>query len=506
MRRARRRSTFAIVVAAGVTLAAACTQGGGDGNSSPGSGSASAAGAAGSSAAASSTGTPSPEQPDPNAKGIDKLNHLIFIVQENRSFDHYFGTFPGADGIPAKNGKFTVCVPDAVLGHCDKPWHDPYFRGDGGPHAQPDAIADINGGKMDGFVQSVIDSPNICANDRNSPQCPATHVGPQGQPGVMGYHDAREIPNYWTYANDFVLQDHMYASADSWTLPSHLYLVSGWAATCPDVNDPMSCYSDVALGDTLKVQRGGPQKAIYAWTDITYLLNKEDVSWAYYVGEGTCIDACKNYTKAPHGTVPAQNPLPGFVDVHEDHQVDNVQEHTALFSALQNGTLPSVTWVIPGRGYSEHPGQGDSLAPGQAWVTRVVNAVMQSPEWNTSAIFLTWDEWGGFYDHVKPPSVNTDGYGLRVPGIVISPYAKKGHIDHQTLSHDAYLKLIEDRFLNGQRLDPKTDGRPDSRPSVREDLPILGDLANDFDFHQEPRPPEILDEHPAPGPPSKPGG
>jgi phospholipase C len=486
----------------GLALAAACTSGGGGSSSSP---SASASGGGSTSPSASNPST-SVSPANPNAKGIDKLDHLIFIVQENRSFDSYFGTFPGADGIPAKNGKFTVCVPDPVLGHCDTPWHNSAFKGDGGPHAQPDAIQDINGGKMDGFVQSVIDSPNVCANNRFGAGCPASYVGPQGQVGAMGYHDAREIPNYWTYAHDFVLQDHMFASADSWTLPAHLYLVSAWAATCPNVNDPMSCYSDVTLGDTLKVQRGGPQKLIYAWTDITYLLNKEDVSWGYYVGEGTCIDACKNYTKAPHGTVPAQNPLPGFVDVHEDDQVNNVQEHTALFAAIKNGTLPSVVWVIPGRGYSEHPGQGDSLAPGQTWVTSVVNAVMQSPEWNTSAIFLTWDDWGGFYDHVEPPTVNTDGYGIRVPGLLISPYAKQGYIDHQVLSHDAYLKLIEDRFLNGQRLDPKTDGRPDSRPSVREDLPILGNLRTEFDFHQPPRPPMILDEHPAPGPASKPGG
>jgi phospholipase C len=498
---ARRRSAVAaIVVVAGITLAAACTQNSGSGGSSP-SGSAPSA-----PASSSPVSSVTPEQPDPNAQGIDKLNHLIFIVQENRSFDSYFGTYPGADGIPAKNGKFTVCLPDPVLGRCDRPWHNPAFRGDGGPHAQPDAIQDIDGGKMEGLVESVIDSPNICANDRNSPQCPPSHIGPQGQPGAIGYHDAREIPNYWTYAHDFVLQDHMFASSDSWTLPAHLYLVSAWAATCPDVHDPMSCYSDVTLGDTLKVQRGGPQKPIYAWTDITYLLNKENVSWGYYVGEGTCIDACKNYTKAPGGTVPAQNPLPGFVDVHEDDEVGNVQEHTALFDALQTGNLPSVTWVIPGRGYSEHPGQGDSLAPGQTWVTRVVNAVMQSPEWNTSAIFLTWDDWGGFYDHVKPPTANTDGYGIRVPGLVISPYAKQGYVDHQVLSHDAYLKLIEDRFLNGQRLDPKTDGRPDARPSVREDLKILGDLRKDFDFHQTPRPPKILDEHPSPGPASTPGG
>jgi phospholipase C len=122
---------------------------------------------------------------------------------------------------------------------------------------------------------------------------------------------------------------------------------------------------------------------------------------------------------------------------------------------------------------------------------------MRSPAWASSAIFLTWDDWGGFYDHVVPPRVDEHGYGLRVPGLVISPYAKKGYVDHQVLSFDAYLKFIEDDFLGGQRLDPRTDGRPDPRPDVREDQKSLGDLVDDFDFRQAPRPPLVLPTHPA---------
>jgi phospholipase C len=131
-----------------------------------------------------------------------------------------------------------------------------------------------------------------------------------------------------------------------------------------------------------------------------------------------------------------------------------------------------------------------------AYVTSLVNAVMRGPDWHSTAIFLAWDDWGGFYDHVVPPVVDQNGYGLRVPAIVISPYAKHGYIDHQTLSFDAYVKFIEDDFLNGQRLDPKTDGRPDPRPTVRENVKILGDLASDFDFTQAPRPPAVLPVHP----------
>jgi phospholipase C len=153
-----------------------------------------------------------------------------------------------------------------------------------------------------------------------------------------------------------------------------------------------------------------------------------------------------------------------------------------------------VSWVVPDEVHSEHPPA--NIAVGEAWVTSLVNAVMRSRDWSSTAIFLAWDDWGGFYDSVAPPRVGGAGYGLRVPGLVISPYARRGYVDHQTVSFDAYLKFIEDDFLNGQRLDPRTDGRPDSRRIVREDVPILGNLIHDFNFHQPPRPPLLLPLHP----------
>jgi phospholipase C len=121
---------------------------------------------------------------------------------------------------------------------------------------------------------------------------------------------------------------------------------------------------------------------------------------------------------------------------------------------------------------------------------------MSGPNWKDCTIFLAWDDWGGFYDHVVPPQVDRNGYRLRVPGLVISPCARAGCIDHQTLSFDAYLKFIENVFLAGQRLDPKTDSRPDPRPTVREDVAVLGDIRADFDFSQSPRPALLLNEKP----------
>jgi hypothetical protein len=159
---------------------------------------------------------------------------------------------------------------------------------------------------------------------------------------------------------------------------------------------------------------------------------------------------------------------------------------------------------VPNGTISEHPPA--LISKGQAYVTTVINAIMRSPCWDSSAIFLSWDDWGGFYDHVVPPVIDAQGYGFRVPGLVISPYAKPGYIDHRQLSQDAYLKFIEDDFLEGERLNPKTDGRPDSRPGVREEAPGLGNLIEDFDFNQAPRPPLSLPTEPAPGPASNPPG
>jgi phospholipase C len=188
------------------------------------------------------------------------------------------------------------------------------------------------------------------------------------------------------------------------------------------------------------------------------------------------------------------NPLPRFDDVQADHQLRNVRPLHAFVVAARHGTLPAVSWIAPSQAVSDHPPALVSSA--QTYVTGLINAVMRSPDWSSTAIFLAWDDWGGFYDHVKPPAVDELGYGLRVPALVISPYAKNGYVDHQVLSFDAYLKFIEDDFLHGARLDPRTDGRPDSRPGVRENARILGNLARDFNFKQKPRPRLVLPLHP----------
>jgi phospholipase C len=210
------------------------------------------------------------------------------------------------------------------------------------------------------------------------------------------------------------------------------------------------------------------------------------VSWSYYLDHGAVTVDLRNRS----GVSVHWNPLPGFTTVHQDKQLGSMRPLSVFYQQAKDGTLPKVSWVAPDFRDSEH---GPALvSTGQRFVTKVINAVMRSPDWQSSAIFLTWDDWGGFYDHVAPPAVDGQGYGIREPALVISPYAKKGFIDHQVLTTDAYLKFIEDDFLGGARLNPATDGRRDPRPTVRENASILGNLINDFDFTQTPRPPMTL--------------
>jgi phospholipase C len=435
--------------------------------------------------------------------GIHKIRHVIIVMQENRSFDSYFGTFPGADGIPMTNGVPSVCVPDPVTKTCDKPFHDVQDVNGGGPHGHDNALADIHSGKMNGFITEQEGAIKSCTE----PDDPACSISRTREPDVMGYHTPAEIPNYWSYARDFVLDDHMFEPVSSWSLPDHLFLVSGWSARCANAA-PMSCVNDImgpygvgrfdhAVDEELTT---GITSIDLAWTDITWLFYRDHVSWRYYVQTGvqpdcqvdsaeTCAPVRQSYL-----TPGIWNPLPLFEDVRKDHQVRNIQPLSAYFRSAREGTLPKVSWITPSQADSEHPPA--SVHQGQAYVTAIVNAAMKSPEWDSTAIFLSWDDWGGFYDGVSPPKVDENGYGLRVPSIVISPYARRGYVDHQVLSSDAYLKFIEDDFLNGARLDPSTDRRPDRRPDVREDVPQLGNLVNDFDFSEAPRPPVLLETNP----------
>ncbi len=425
-------------------------------------------------------------------RGIHKIRHVVIIMQENRSFDSYFGTYPGADGIPMKDGVPTVCSPDPATHVCVKPYHDTADRNAGGPHDTSDAVRDIAGGKMNGFERQARLGRFLACHSTDNPGCSLTPA----KPDVMGYHDWHEIPNYWNYARHFVLQDHMFESVNAWSLPAHLSLVSAWSARCSKHGDPLSCKPALTAPYGAK---GGGKPVDFPWTDLTYLLHRYHVSWRYYVANGSQPDCPHNEMFCPHVHQGAQtpgiwNPLPRFDTVRQDHQLHDIAPLGSFFHAAHKGTLAAVTWLTPSQAVSEHP--PGLVSEGQTFVTHLIDAIMRGPDWRSTAIFLAWDDWGGFYDHVRPPRVDGEGYGLRVPGLVISPYARTGYVDHQVLSFDAYLKFIEDDFLHGQRIDPNTDGRPDSRRVVRENAKILGNLVRDFNFGQKPRAPLVLPLHP----------
>jgi phospholipase C len=413
-----------------------------------------------------------------------KIEHIVMIVQENRSFDHYFGMFPGAEGFTLDSeGRPTNSNPDPKLdGGAVTVFHEPRDRNSGGPHTATAFATCYDDGKMDGFVRSVEGAKSCIIPDE--PDCTAGKVI-----DVMGYKTGADIPNYWAYARTFTLLDHLFESVASWSWPMHEYMVSGWAALCTSAS-PMSCESNIGT-DT-------PDPAsFYSWTPLTYLLDASKVTWKYYLSQGTAPDCESDEEDCPPVTqlaaVPSiWNPLPLFEVVKSaNEQNTNVVVIDEFYKDVRAGTLPKISWIAPSDQVSEHP--PNPVTEGQAYTTALINAIMQDEVlWSTTVIFLYWDDWGGFYDHVPPVMVDGSGYGFRTPGMIISPWVRPGNIDHQQLSFDAFTKFIEDVFLAGQRLDPKTDGRPDSRPDVRDGLPQAGDLRTDFDFTQKPNAPLVL--------------
>ncbi len=389
--------------------------------------------------------------------GLDKIKHFVFIMQENRSFDSYFGTYPGADGIPAG-----VCVTDPH-GGCVKPYHDTNNVNRGGPHNWNNAQADINGGKMDGFVAQSY-SGKVAKNG----QVPCAPPAPECTPGknpldVMGWHDYHEIPNYWNYANQYVLQDKMFESIASYSLPAHLYMLAAQSG----------CY----------IGSGQTKPTSYDFPEITELLTSGKIDWKYYVTSGTIPDTQDGEVV---GSLPQQqqnpdkytlwNPLPAFPQVQNDPaQRSRLVDTSQFYTDAKNGTLPQISWVIPSGKVSEHPPAG--VQEGMAYVTGLVNAAMQGPDWSSTAIFISWDDWGGFYDHVVPPMVDQYGYGIRVPGLVISPYAKENVVDHQTYSFESWLRLVEERY--------------GVTPMTARDT-NANDMIADFDFTEQPRPTFVL--------------
>jgi phospholipase C len=377
------------------------------------------------------------EIPRPPSQGMQRIQHIIWIMQENRTFDNYFGTFPGADGIPPG-----ICLPVRRGSKtCIKPFHMPNLRPTCDlPHEWENSTAAADFGRMDGFVYAA-----------------GTHY-------TMGHYDGRDIPNYWDYAKHFTLCDEFFSSQFAESLANHLYAV---AAQSGGVIHSLG--SVTRIDEVLGVTDG------FNFAAIVNLLNHAGISWKYYVET--------NPNKAPPhaGLLWYPNPkkfslwnvLPGFKSVREKPK--NMARLVALkeyFDDLKNGTLPQVSYIVPDFADSEHPPALPKY--GMWYVTKLVNAVMQSQYWQSTAIFLTWDDYGGFYDHVPPPEVDAFGYGPRVPGIVISPYAKPGYISHDIYDFTSVLKFIEVRY---------------ALPHLTSRDYQANDMHDCFDFDQKPLPP-----------------
>jgi len=281
---------------------------------------------------------------------------------------------------------------------------------------------------------------------------------------VMGYHDFNEIPNYWNYAREYVLQDAMFESVASYSLPAHLYMLAAQSGGYTGYNQT--------------------QPTTYNFPEITELLTSGKIDWKYYVTSGTLPDTENDQVVGSQSQEVQDpdkytlwNPLPAFPMVQNDPaQRSRLQGTSQFYLDAADGNLPQVSWVIPSSPVSEHPPAG--VKEGMAYVTGLVNAIMQGPHWDTTAIFISWDDWGGFYDHVSPPQVDQYGYGIRVPGLIISPYARENYIDHNTYSFESWLKIVEERF--------------GVEPMTARDM-NASDMLGAFDFTQKPRAPIIIE-------------
>ncbi len=356
------------------------------------------------------TGSQSEQEQVP---GIDKIKHIVWIIQENHSFDNYFGTFPGANGIPPgtalpkrPGGKQTV-----------KPFHMPA----GEPlvdleHSWESAHACYDNGRMDGFVWA------------------------EGTPYTMGYYDSTDIPNYWEYAHAYTLCDRYFSSEMSGSSPNHVYTV---AAQSKELNN---------IGSLKYLEKVMDDDDGFNFASIVNRFTGKGITWKYYVEtrplppDAAIINAHLSDLAYPNPkNFTLWNPMPGFKYIRDNPKLmDHLVAETQFYNDLKDGKLPQVSWLIPDFQDSEHP--PEPIQQGMWYVTRLINAVMQSPYWKNTAIFLCWDDYGGFYDHVVPPEVDAYGYGPRVPMIVISPYAKQHYISHYTYDLTSVLKFIEDRW------------------------------------------------------------
>ncbi|MBZ5704964.1 MAG: FG-GAP-like repeat-containing protein [Acidobacteriia bacterium] len=368
---------------------------------------------------------------------LSAIQHFVLIVKENRSFDTYFGTFPGAEGATSGTISTGQVIP---LSH--------------GPDAMPrstgyqwlDGFIAIDHGRMDRFDQTKD------ANINND---------------YLSYSQLTQadIPNYWAYASHFALADHMFVSLHGPSFPNHLYAIaaqSGGAVGNFINGDKWGC--DASATATVEViDNQGNVTNQYPCFEFPILgdsLDNVGINWTYYSLPGSNWNALDAIAHIRNTSLWTQR----------------VVDQSQFVSDAQAGELPAVSWLVPPSLYSEHP--PNSSCQGENWTVKQINAVMQGPDWATTAIFVVWDDWGGFYDHVPPPpDLDQLGFGPRVPMLIISPFTKAGYISRAPYEFSSFLKIVENRF---------------GLSSLTNRDAAANDMLDTFDFNQTPLPPLVL--------------
>ncbi len=358
------------------------------------------------------------------------IKHFIVVMQENHTFDNYFGTYPGANGIPAG----TRMPLDA--GAVSPTYATPFHIGGGAAtdlnHSISAATMAYHGGRMDGFSK---------AQDLGLPA-----------KQVMGYYNGSDLPLYWNMADRYVLFDRFFSSARGGSLINHYY----WVAA--------------GIG-------GANGSSISRPLDVTTIfdrLQQAGVSWKFYVQNYDPRVTYKTLPPASVANAGSQTVWVPLLDiprfVNDPRLSSHIVDLSQYFTDLRNGTLPQVAYIVPS-GASEHP--PGSLMAGQQYVSSLLNSLMASSAWSSSAFMLAYDDWGGWYDHVPPPHRDANGNGFRVPALLVSPYARRHFIDHTTLDFTSILAFIERNW--------------NLRPLTRLDATSQS-IGGAFDFNQSPRP------------------
>lgn len=389
--------------------------------------------------------TVSPSPPAPvTAAGIETrwpIKYVVYLIKENRTTDHLFGTFPGVKGVTV--GKDRGVDRPLVRGT------DQRLPGDI-PHCYNCSIVAWNGGQMDQFDQ-----------------------GPLGDWAYTQLH-ADQLPNYWHWAEQNVIFDRFFASAFGPSFPNHLYTIAAQSAGAKDNPRRPDFFSNTFGCDAPPQQlvevydsEGDIERVPPCFDILTEgdLLNRAEIPWAYYAP----TERQRGYIWSAYAAIDRYRN-------DEELWARHMRPVDRVIEDIEAGYFPPVTWVIPRFELSEHPEY--SFCHGENWTTEVINAIMRSPIWYETAIFLTWDDYGGFYDHVPPPQVDDFGFGFRVPLIVISPYSRQGVVSHELGELSSVLRFIEDNYYLDRYL---THRDANATP-----------LLSAFDFTQEPREPDPL--------------